>query len=277
MKASDGLLPQEFADLCGVSKDTLLYYDKIGLFSPELVAENGYRVYSLDQVHTFDLLLLLRDSRLPLKQMKTYLENRNTEEMLSLLRKQSRALKEQIGQLQTLCQRLDFTAQQMERGAQCALDQPAIQQRGEEQYMVVSVASDTLHDRRARMTAVRKFLRLCRGKGLQGDYLRCAVISKEHLLARCYDLNYFCVRTGRFPGPARHDVLLITRPQGQYAVLRHHGAYDSLPQSYDRLMDYIRQEGWTVRGNAYETELIGYICEQEAANYVIEIAIEVGR
>lgn len=111
MKASDGLLPQEFADLCGVSKDTLLYYDKIGLFSPELVAENGYRVYSLDQVHTFDLLLLLRDSRLPLKQMKTYLENRNTEEMLSLLRKQSRALKEQIGQLQTLCQRLDFTAQ----------------------------------------------------------------------------------------------------------------------------------------------------------------------
>ena len=141
MKASDGLLPQEFADLCGVSKDTLLYYDKIGLFSPELVAENGYRVYSLDQVHTFDLLLLLRDSRLPLKQMKTYLENRNTEEMLSLLRKQSRALKEQIGQLQTLCQRLDFTAQQMERGAQCALDQPAIQQRCEEQYMVVSVAS----------------------------------------------------------------------------------------------------------------------------------------
>ena len=60
-------------------------------------------------------------------------------------------------------------------------------------------------------------------------------------------------------------------------MLRHHGAYDSLPQTYDRLMDYIQQEGWTVRGNAYETELIGYICEQEAANYVIEIAIEVGR
>lgn len=277
MRAGDGLLPQEFADLCGVSKDTLLYYDKIGLFSPELVAENGYRIYSLDQVHTFDLLLLLRDSRLPLKQMKHYLQNRDAEEMLALLREQSAALKEQIVQLQTLSQRLDFTARQMERGMRGGVSEPEIQQREEKQYVVVSVDLDTLHDRRGRMTAARSFLRECRSKGLQGDYLRCAVISRERLLEGCFDLNYFCVCTGRGPHPARSDVLLITRPQGRYAVLQHYGPYDNLPQSYERLMEYIRSEGWTVQGNAYETELIGYICQPDAADYVIEIAIEVGR
>ena len=36
----------EFAALMGVSKHTLFHYDDIGLFSPEYVAENGYRMYS---------------------------------------------------------------------------------------------------------------------------------------------------------------------------------------------------------------------------------------
>ncbi len=35
---SEGLLPQEFADLCGVGKDTLLCYDTIGLFHPAYIA-----------------------------------------------------------------------------------------------------------------------------------------------------------------------------------------------------------------------------------------------
>lgn len=35
----------EFAAAKGVSKDTLFHYDDIGLFCPEKVSENGYRLY----------------------------------------------------------------------------------------------------------------------------------------------------------------------------------------------------------------------------------------
>lgn len=31
----------EFAKLCGVSKQTLLYYDRVGIFKPERILENG--------------------------------------------------------------------------------------------------------------------------------------------------------------------------------------------------------------------------------------------
>ena len=44
----------EFAALMGVSKHTLFHYDDIGLFSPEYVAENGYRMYSRYQLETLD-------------------------------------------------------------------------------------------------------------------------------------------------------------------------------------------------------------------------------
>ena len=44
----------EFAKLTGVTKHTLFYYDKIGLFSPEIKKENGYRLYSFEQLEVFD-------------------------------------------------------------------------------------------------------------------------------------------------------------------------------------------------------------------------------
>ena len=37
----------EFVAAKGVSKDTLFHYDDIGLFCPEKVSENGYRLYSI--------------------------------------------------------------------------------------------------------------------------------------------------------------------------------------------------------------------------------------
>ena len=52
----------EFAKLVGVTKHTLFYYDKIGLFSPEIKLENGYRFYSFDQLDVFDVIQTLRET-----------------------------------------------------------------------------------------------------------------------------------------------------------------------------------------------------------------------
>ena len=48
----------EFARICGVRKQTLFYYDSIGIFSPEIVGDNGYRYYSYTQVETFAVLTM---------------------------------------------------------------------------------------------------------------------------------------------------------------------------------------------------------------------------
>ena len=56
----------EFARLLGVSKHTLFYYDKIGLFSPEVKGENDYRYYSFSQVEVFEIITTLRDLEVPL-------------------------------------------------------------------------------------------------------------------------------------------------------------------------------------------------------------------
>lgn len=40
---------QNFANLTGVTKRTLQYYDRKGILTPTSYTENGYRLYSYDK------------------------------------------------------------------------------------------------------------------------------------------------------------------------------------------------------------------------------------
>ena len=49
----------EFAKLCNVSRATLIYYDKIGLLSPQITGENGYRNYTIEQHQKYSIIAIL--------------------------------------------------------------------------------------------------------------------------------------------------------------------------------------------------------------------------
>lgn len=60
----------EMASLFNVSRQTLIYYDKIGLFKPAVVNEKGYRFYSPTQIPgSCALICMLRDLGLELDEM----------------------------------------------------------------------------------------------------------------------------------------------------------------------------------------------------------------
>lgn len=49
----------QFADLHGINKKTLIWYDEIGLLKPACIQENGYRYYSYQQSATLETILML--------------------------------------------------------------------------------------------------------------------------------------------------------------------------------------------------------------------------
>lgn len=69
----------QFAELCGVKKQTLFHYDDIGLLRPALVEENGYRRYSYDQYQTFLLISCLKEAGMSLGEIKDYLKEEDPE------------------------------------------------------------------------------------------------------------------------------------------------------------------------------------------------------
>lgn len=77
----------ELASLFGISKQTLLYYDKIHLLSPDFISENGYRHYSVEQYLYLEIIVNLRSLNISIAEIKKYLDARGKENFLEQLEK----------------------------------------------------------------------------------------------------------------------------------------------------------------------------------------------
>ncbi len=82
----------EMASLHGVSRQTLILYDKNGLLKPVKVAENGYRYYSVDQIPRLRLICLLKEMGVPLGQIADHLEACTPESMRALLEERAKSI-----------------------------------------------------------------------------------------------------------------------------------------------------------------------------------------
>lgn len=76
----------EMASLFNVSRQTLIYYDKIGLFKPAVVNEKGYRFYSPTQIPLMRLICMLRDLGLELDEIDRLASTFDISEMTDHLR-----------------------------------------------------------------------------------------------------------------------------------------------------------------------------------------------
>ena len=90
----------EFAKIMGVTKHTLFHYDKIRLFCPEIVTEQDYRYYSMDQMEAFNTILLLKDLGMSLEEIKEFLVDRSTEKFLDVFAERENQIDAQIKKLQ---------------------------------------------------------------------------------------------------------------------------------------------------------------------------------
>ena len=65
----------ELSKLQNISRQTLIFYDKIGLFCPAYVdPENGYRYYSAAQLDFLDTICIMKRIGFSLDEIKSYLK-----------------------------------------------------------------------------------------------------------------------------------------------------------------------------------------------------------
>ena len=89
----------EVSSLTGLSIRTLQYYDKIGLLSPSLRTEAGYRLYGDAELDKLQQIMLLRELEFPLKEIKNILERPGFD--------RKKALEQQIKLLELRKEQLD--------------------------------------------------------------------------------------------------------------------------------------------------------------------------
>lgn len=88
----------EISKIYGIGRDSLMYYEEIGILKP-FRDKNGYRMYNLSDIWRLNLIKELRSLNFPMKKIKEYLDDRNIESTKEILNKEISLIDEKIEEL----------------------------------------------------------------------------------------------------------------------------------------------------------------------------------
>lgn len=76
----------EVSKITGISKDTLHFYTKVGLVTPDYInPENHYHYYSRWNMYQLDIITTCRNLKIPLESVKEIISSRDNEKVVKLL------------------------------------------------------------------------------------------------------------------------------------------------------------------------------------------------
>lgn len=106
---------QEFADLRKINRNSLRYYERIGLLKPAYVDPNTkYRYYTAEQLSELDIILLCIDIGVPLKDLTQYIDNDGKIQGQELLEKGKEIAQSKMDNIQAGLKRIEYSLQYLD-------------------------------------------------------------------------------------------------------------------------------------------------------------------
>lgn len=129
----------ELADLFKLPKQTLLYYDKMGVLSPEFISSNNYRHYSLKQYLILEIIVNMRKLGIPISKIKEYIANRSLKNLQTLLEDKVHECDEIIKANQQIRNNVSVVFQQLHKINETTLDQITITFRKAKPFLLSQI------------------------------------------------------------------------------------------------------------------------------------------
>lgn len=262
----------EFAKICGVNKKTLFHYDDIGLFSPELKKENGYRYYSYHQLSIFGIISSLKEINMPLKEIKTYIDKRTPNLLIELLEKKAIDINNEIEKLNNIQALMEYTISFTKNACNIDANNITLEER-EEEYLVktpVTYKEQFVGD------GEENFLYECinfmdnyelSDYGTIGSIIKCEDIMNKDFESYSYLFTKVSKEYKKYP--------ISIKPKGLYVTAYHKGSYETINKTYEKLLEFFNQNNLYMGNFAYEEYLLYDISVRDSNEYLTQISVEV--
>lgn len=262
------LVSGRFAKICGVNKQTLLYYEKLGLFPPCYRDETGRRYYSTEQIDTFHVILALRKI-MSLTELKRYIQTRKTEYFLELFDHSIRNLTDQISHLE---KSRDMMRKKVELVQEVRdIDTSIIYiQHCPREYLKVSSNTRDASVGPGILSALGVIIQyrvehdLCLGRAI-GGILPSAWLEGSQTTRHQY---YYSELAPDAP-PAEAFI----KAEGNYMIYYHRGDYHTTYLSYPKLLAYAKQNHFKLGPYVYEESLVDETVELNPEHYITKISV----
>ncbi|CCX37978.1 transcriptional regulator MerR family [Clostridium sp. CAG:1013] len=259
----------ELSKYQNISKQTLIFYDKTGLFRPAYVdPNNGYRYYSASQLDQLDTILILKKCGLSLQSIKELLQDYTTGSSLKVLRRQVEVLDWELEELHLIRSRLFQRCAQLEKAS--LSKEEAGTPRVEEipaQYLLTRPVEPPYTLREISIATKQCFAQSFQ-EGLPIFFQSGVIVPYQRILAKNYTAASFVF----LPIEAADTTEDIHRlPAGKCATVYHRGDYLSIGSSYEKLLKFCKENNLEILSDSYEFCVNDYITTGDESEYLTKI------
>ncbi|MBS6194974.1 MAG: MerR family transcriptional regulator [Clostridiales bacterium] len=259
----------EFAKLTGVTKHTLFYYDEIGLFSPEIKLENGYRYYSFSQLDVFEVIYELRELDMPLEEIKNYMDHRNPRLLLEIFQKENKMIQEKMKRLKRAKEWIGKKSRSIKESISLDLNGIVICEEPE-RYLVQWQVEQA--DDRGWAQAVGELYDYCEEHGVKSPYPIGYQLDSADIQSGIFD-NYHILYEILDQKPEK--IAYTVKPAGNYITAYHKGSWTGFGETYRRILDFVKEKNIPLGTYFYEDCLLDSLTVPREEDYVTKITCRV--
>lgn len=259
--------PHQVASFYSIKKDTLLYYDRIGLFSPAVRKENGYRYYSADQLDELDTILSLRDLGFSIPAIKASIENLGPASFISLLEAEEDSIRKKIASYRSLLNvvsTIKASVNEAKKAEKGKLYTAAFSAQHVIRIPIEDEGGFHTSDR-AWEEAYRRLLSQADGKALINIG---SIVRLDEAKAWLGDVCREVYATYGKPSG-------VTIPAGEYAYMFFSGSLSHLRSFYTRFLDALNAASLTPVSDIYEELVISATVTRNEEEYVTKLSVRI--
>lgn len=262
----------EVAAFAHISKQTLIYYDQIGLFPPAFTdPKNGYRYYSSAQLDLLDTILLLKRCGLSLNAIRQQLQTRTLKSSDALFARQQADIEAQIRQLQLLhariCAKRKTLAPLLKES-----DAPPIRQTVTQGHVLLCEPVDPPYQLSDISIATKRCFSRAFHQQLPIHFQIGVSVPLAHLRNdRCMEATLAFLPMDA--SAAAHADLVL--PEGTCVIGTHHGRYDQIHHTYAQIFAFCKQQHLTIVSDSYEFCLHDHLTGADEQEYITQILLYV--
>ena len=259
----------EISKIYGIGRDSLMYYEDIGILKP-FRYKNGYRMYKLSDIWRLNLIKELRSLNFPMKKIKEYLDDRNIESTKEILNKEIILIDEKIEELlsykQNIMKRLDTINYELRNLKLYEID-------------LVYINKRKALELNANITKDEEFDFLI--QKLQKDYENRFTILGNNNIGSSFCLDkikqgiynefksVFCFLEDE------EEIYNIIFNEGYYLTLTYKGKYKNNKHYINKMFKYIEEKGYKIISDPIEIYKIDIHETEDINEFITEIQIPV--
>ena len=260
----------ELAKLQNISRQTLIFYDSIGLFKPNYTdPNNGYRYYSWEQLDYLDTIIMLKNIGMSLNEIKTFMQTYTIDQSIVALQAQNNIIETKINELQLIQNRINHRCHQLQQIntlSDSTLTDITITTSNPYHLLLREV--DPPYTLEQVSIATKKLYVESSQRKLPIYLQSGAIIPYQNIINGNYTLasHVFLPIDESYQGDNGCSL-----QASKCLTTYHKGSYPSIGSTYKRILDYAQKYNIEIISDSYEFAIHDYLTTRYSDQYITQI------